>query len=107
MRDQVGWGHIKVLRQRQRHGLRAAVRQGEVIARIANRIRVTFDEDHGARVLLDQVTQCGADIGQCAGLFRLDRGGAGGEAHGIEFQFRRERAYLTDFAHLTQENVRP
>ena len=88
LRNQVGWRNVKVFRQGQGHSFGAAVGQSKVVARIANSIRMPFDQDYSTWVFLDRITDDGPDFGQRTRLFGLDRGGTCCKAHGVQFDFR-------------------
>ena len=62
LRNQVGWRNVKVFRQGQGHSFGAAVGQSKVVARIANSIRMPFDQDYSTWVFLDRITDDGPDL---------------------------------------------
>ena len=66
---------------------------------------MTLNQEHGARVLCNHVTQRIADAGQTARLLGRDGGRACGETRGVQFDRRRQCPHLFDLADLTQREA--
>ena len=106
LRRQVLRRHTELLGQQFGRGLRAAIRQRQIVDVVADRVGVAFDQEHLARVALDRPIEAVGDHLQPRSLVRRDGPRARLEVDRVDVDARHLHANIGAVADLV-ERVAP